>query len=142
MISRIKLIVRYQETDQMGIVHHSVYPIWFECGRTDFIKKVGLSYGQLEKNGVMLPLRSLKCNYYYPSHYDEEIFLKTRIANLTPSRILFYYEVFKKGFLKPIATGETEHVWVNTDLKPVNMRKYRPDLFDFFYDIFNDKGSA
>ena len=41
MISRTKLIVRYQETDQMGIVHHSVYPIWFECGRTDFIKKVG-----------------------------------------------------------------------------------------------------
>ncbi|NLK68706.1 MAG: acyl-CoA thioesterase [Clostridiaceae bacterium] len=142
MISRTKLIVRYQETDQMGIVHHSVYPIWFECGRTDFIKKVGLSYGQLEREGVMLPLRSLKCTFYNPSYYDDEIFIKTRIINLTPSRISFYYEVFRKGLLKPIVTGETEHVWVDTDLKPINMRKYKPDLFELFYDIFNDRGSA
>lgn len=54
MVSKTKLIVRYQETDQMGIVHHSVYPVWFECGRTDFIKKAGITYSQMEKEGIKL----------------------------------------------------------------------------------------
>jgi len=142
MISRTKLMVRYQETDQMGIVHHSVYPIWFECGRTDFIKKAGITYSQMEKEGIRLPLRSLKCNYYYPSYYEDEIIIKTRIAELTPTRITFHYEIFRKGLLKPIVTGETEHVWVNSNLKPVNMKKYKPDLFSMIFAIFSEEGSA
>ncbi|AGC68477.1 thioesterase superfamily protein [Thermoclostridium stercorarium subsp. stercorarium DSM 8532] len=140
MISKTKLIVRYQETDQMGIVHHSVYPIWFECGRTDFIKKAGLSYSQMEKEGVKLPLRSLRCNYYHPSYFEDEIVIKTGISYLTPTRIVFSYEVYRKGFLKPIVTGETEHVWVNKDLKPVNMKKYRPELYNLISAIFNEEG--
>ncbi|MFR3009310.1 MAG: acyl-CoA thioesterase, partial [Pseudoruminococcus massiliensis] len=58
-----KIVARYAETDQMGIVHHSVYPIWFEVGRTDFIKLTGMSYTELEESGVMLPLASLECKY-------------------------------------------------------------------------------
>jgi len=142
MISKTKLIVRYQETDQMGIVHHSVYPVWFECGRTDFIKKAGLSYSQMEKEGVRLPLRSLRCNFFHPSYYEDEIIIKTQIINLTPTRITFYYEVFRKGSLKPIVTGETEHVWVNSDMKPVNMKKYKPDLYNFLYAIYDEEGSV
>lgn len=142
MVSKTKLTVRYQETDQMGIVHHSVYPIWFECGRTDFIKKAGITYSQMEEEGVRLPLRSLKCNFYYPSYYEDEIIVKTRIINLTPTRIIFYYEIFRRGFFKPIVTGETEHIWVNSELKPVNMRKYRPELFNVICDIFNEEGSV
>ena len=53
MLSETEIVVRYQETDQMGVVHHSVYPIWFECGRTDLIQKAGITYGQLEKDGIM-----------------------------------------------------------------------------------------
>lgn len=142
MISKIKLTVRYQETDQMGIVHHSVYPIWFECGRTDLIKKAGITYSQMEEEGVKLPLRSLRCNYYYPSYFEDKIIVKTRIINLTPTRINFYYEIFRKGFVRPIVTGETEHVWVNKDFKPVNMKKYKPELFNTVYTIFNGEGSA
>lgn len=142
MISKTKLTVRYQETDQMGIVHHSVYPIWFECGRTDFIKRVGITYSQMEEEGVRLPLRSLKCNFFYPSYYEDEIIVKTRIIDLTPTRITFYYEVFRRGLFKRIVTGETEHVWVNNELKPVNMRKYKPDLFGILNSIFSEEGSA
>ena len=56
MSSATKLVVRYQETDQKGIVHHSVYPVWFECGRTDYIRMQECQYGQMEKDGVRLPL--------------------------------------------------------------------------------------
>lgn len=142
MISRTKLIVRYQETDQMGIVHHSVYPIWFECGRTDFIKKAGITYGQMEKEGIKLPLHSLKCNFFYPTYYEDEVIVKTRIMTLTPTRITFFYEIMRRGCVKSVVTGETEHIWVNENLKPVNMRKYKPSLFEVLVNTFNEEGSA
>ena len=96
----------------------------------------------MEEEGIRLPLRSLKCNYYHPSFYEDEIIVKTRTVDLTPTRITFYYEVIRRGSLKPIVTGETEHIWVNNDLKPINMRKYKPDLFNMIQAIYNEEGSA
>lgn len=136
MNSETKLTVRYQETDQMGIVHHSVYPVWFECGRTDFIHSVGMSYGQMEKDGVMLPLLSMKCRFLHPSYYEDEITVKTSIAGLTPTRITFCYEVFRKGSDKPVATGETEHVWAGEGMKPVNLKKHKPELYRIMSELY------
>lgn len=136
MVSKTKLIVRYRETDQMGIVHHSVYPVWFECGRTDFIQSTGITYGQMEKDGVRLPLIGLKCRYMYPSYYEDKITVKTSIQNMTPTRITFFYEIFRNGIDKPVVEGETEHVWANEKLKPVNMKKYRPELYRFMAKLF------
>ena len=59
MKSESKIVARYAETDQMGIVHHSVYPVWYEVARTDFIKQVGMTYTQMEQIGIMLPLVEL-----------------------------------------------------------------------------------
>lgn len=129
MVSETKLTVRYQETDQMGIVHHSVYPIWFECGRTDLIKHAGMTYSQMEREGVFLPLIELKCRYFYPAHYEDEIVVKTRVLDMSPSRIIFKYSVCKKGYDKEIASGESEHVWVNDRMKPVNLKKYKPEIY-------------
>lgn len=136
MVSKTTLTVRYRETDQMGIVHHSVYPVWFECGRTDFIKNAGISYGQMEKDGIRLPLISLKCRYMFPSYYEDKITVKTSIKNLTPTRIAFFYEVFRDGNEKPVVSGETEHAWADNRLKPVNMKKYRPELYRFMEEMF------
>lgn len=141
MGSETKLVVRYQETDQMGIVHHSVYPIWFECGRTDYIKGVGMSYGQMEKDGVKLPLLSMKCRYLYPSYYEDEITVKTGILCLTPTRITFHYDVFRKGYDKPVVQGETEHVWTDAGMKPVNLKKYKLQLYQFMNDLYMKEGS-
>ncbi|WP_458379723.1 acyl-CoA thioesterase [Thermoclostridium stercorarium] len=105
-----------------------------------FYKKSGLVIQPDGKRGVKLPLRSLRCNYYHPSYFEDEIVIKTGISYLTPTRIVFSYEVYRKGFLKPIVTGETEHVWVNKDLKPVNMKKYRPELYNLISAIFNEEG--
>jgi len=138
MVSETKLIVRYQETDQMGIVHHSVYPIWFECGRTDLIKYAGITYSQMEKEGVSLPLIGLNCRYLYPAHYEDEILVKTGVLDMTPSRITFKYSVYKKGFEKEIASGQTEHVWVNDELKPVNLKKYKPEIYMMIKKYFTE----
>jgi acyl-CoA thioester hydrolase len=130
IISETKLIVRYAETDQMGVVHHSNYPIWYEAGRTDFIKKMGMPYSFIESQGIMLPLIELNCNYIGSAKYEDEIIVKTNIKEASLTRITFYYEIFKNDDLNIINWGETKHVWTNKDLKPINIKKYAPEIVE------------
>lgn len=130
MISKTKITVRYAETDQMGIVHHSVYPIWYEAARTEAVKKIGMTYSSLEKNGVMMPLVELNCKYNMPAEYENVLTITVEIAKLTPARIVFNYQVFKHGIEKPINTGSTSHAWVGKDLRPINLKKQYPEIFE------------
>lgn len=129
-VSETKFIVRYAETDQMGVVHHSNYPIWFEAGRTDFIKKMGIPYSKIEETGYMLPLLELKCCYKQPAKYEDEIIVKASLKAISFSRVTFYYEVFKNDSIQAIASGETMHAWTDKQLKPVNIKKHAPELFE------------
>lgn len=135
MVSETKLIVRYAETDQMGIVHHSVYPVWFEAGRTDFIKLAAISYSQIEEKGLLLPLLSLKVNYSGYALYEDEIVVKTSMHMFTGTRITFLYRVEKQGRI--ITEGTTGHVWTNASLKPVNLKKKSADLHDALYKLYD-----
>lgn len=135
MISETKITVRYAETDKMGIVHHSVYPIWYEAARTEAIKKIGMTYSALEKNGIMIPLVELNCRYILPAEYEDELNITVDIAKLTPARIVFNYEVFKVGQEKPINIGSTIHAFVGKDIKPINLKKQFPEIFDKLIEL-------
>ena len=87
MITKSFVTARYAETDQMGVIHHSVYAVWYELARTDFIKKVGISYSKMEEMGILLPLSELTCKYHQATLYEDEITIETRILALTPSRL-------------------------------------------------------
>lgn len=128
--SETRFIARYAETDQMGVIHHSVYPIWFEAGRTDFIKKMGLPYSKIEESGFLLPLIELKCTYKTFARYEDEILIKTSIARYTRTRIDFCYKVYKNDQKNPISYGETMHVWTNKGLKPINIKKNAPHIYE------------
>jgi acyl-CoA thioester hydrolase len=128
--SKTEITVRYAETDKMGIVHHSNYPIWYEAGRTDFIKKLGMSYSSLEERGIMLPLIELKCKFLKSAYYEDELVVKTSIKSLSYTRISFYYEVFRKSSGEMISTGETMHVWTDRKIKPVNIKKHLPEIYE------------
>lgn len=130
MISQTKITVRYAETDKMGIVHHSVYPIWYEAARTEAIRKIGMTYSALEKNGIMTPLVELNSKYIFPAEYEDVLTINVEIAKLTPARVVFNYQIFKEGIEKPINTGSTVHAWVGKDLKPINLKKQYPDIFE------------
>ncbi len=126
----VPLTVRYAETDRMGIVHHSNYPVWFEVGRTEYIKKFGISYSCIESKGIILPLLELKCKYINSSTYEDKIIVRTSIKSYSKTRLNFYYEVFKEQDMKnPITIGETAHVWTNTSLKPLNLERHFPELY-------------
>ncbi len=137
MISQTKISVRYAETDQMGIVHHSVYPIWYEAARTEAIKKIGITYSALEKNGIMTPLVELNSKYIFPAEYEDVLTIHVEISKLTPARIVFDYQIFKPGIEKPINTGSTVHAWVGRDLKPINLKKQFPDIFEKISELAN-----
>jgi acyl-CoA thioester hydrolase len=115
MISKSYITVRYAETDQMGIVHHSVYPVWFEVARTDFVKKLGMHYSQMEKAGIFLPLAELQCKFISPTYYEDELVVEASIQELTGARIQFAYTVYRKGEDKPVATGSTVHAWTDAN---------------------------
>lgn len=137
MISKSIVNVRYAETDRMGIVHHSVYPIWYELARTDLSKQAGFPYSQMEAEGIMLPLVELNSKYYSSAYYDDELTVTATVSKLTPVRIVFYYEVFRKISDKPINTGYTVHAIVNKDMKPINSKKLYPKIYEAMEKMMN-----
>ncbi len=129
-ISETKIIVRYAETDQMGIVHHSNYLIWFEAGRTDFIKESQISYSEMEKEGVLIPLAESNCKYIFGAKYEDELIIKTWVQELTPVKVEFNYSVIREMDKKEIAKGSTLHVFVSKDFKIINLKKSKPSIFE------------
>ncbi len=131
MYTEIEVTVRYAETDKMGITHHSVYPIWYELARTEIIKNIGITYTEMEKQGIMLPLAELNCKYMEPSTYEDKLRIRVWISKLTPARIVFNYETYKVETEKLIATGSTVHAFASSKtLKPLNFKKVFPEYYE------------
>ena len=107
--------VRYAETDQMGIVYYANYLVWFEIGRVELLRSLGLAYSQLEtEHECILPVVEATCRYRSPARYDDEILIETRPALLRGSVIKFAYRILRKApeGEEPtlLAEGETVHV--------------------------------
>jgi acyl-CoA thioester hydrolase len=129
-ISKTKITVRYAETDQMGIVHHSNYLIWFEAGRTDFIKESQISYSEMEEEGILIPLAESNCKYIVGAKYEDELIIKTWIKELTPVKVEFNYSVIRENDQKEIAKGSTLHIFVSKDFKIINLKKSKNLIFE------------
>lgn len=130
-IFETELTVRYCETDQMGIVHHSRYYPWFEVARTEFFASGGIRYGEMEKQGLMLPLVETHCRYIVPARYEDVVRIKTSVKELTPVKICFQYDAERKADSVLLAHGETLLAFTNTEFKPVNLKKYNPALWNY-----------
>ncbi|MED5507562.1 MAG: thioesterase family protein, partial [Planctomycetota bacterium] len=92
------------ECDPMGVVHHSVYPVWFEMGRTELLRSTGISYRELEESGVLLAVVRLEVRYKRPARYDEELQLETRIASVGRVKIEHDYRLTRGDELLATAT--------------------------------------
>jgi acyl-CoA thioester hydrolase len=125
--SRVR--VRYAETDQMGIVYYANYLVWFEVGRTDWLRDTGWSYREMEAAGYGLPVIEAHCEYRQGARYDDELDIRTRGSQLSPVRIRFDYEIVRCGDQAAIATGHTVHATVGGGGKPVRVPERVKDLF-------------
>ena len=107
-----KLRVRYGETDQMGYMYYGNYAEFFEVGRVEMLRSLGLTYSGMEASGIMMPVLELKCKYLKPALYDEEITVKVIVKEMPRIRIHFTYELYNEK-QELINTGETLLVFVN-----------------------------
>ena len=115
--SRAQVVVRYAETDMMGVVYHGSYLPWFEVGRTTLLKELGLAYRQLEAEGYRLPVLEVSAKYFRPALYDDTITIVTFLKEKPLLRIRLEYEVRRGDEL--LATGTTTHAFIDREGKPV-----------------------
>ena len=115
-ISRLR--VRYAETDQMGIAWHGNFLAWFEVGRTDLLRHTGLTYRDLELQGLRLPVIEAHTRYLRPARYDDALEIHTALAELRGARLRFEYTVRREGEGQLLALGSTEHAAVDPQGRP------------------------
>jgi acyl-CoA thioester hydrolase len=122
--------VRYAETDQMGVVYHANYLIWFEVGRVELMRALGVEYKLMEKeDDCHIVVVQANCRYLAPAKYDEELRVRTRIAEMRNRSISFAYEIHRDSDPHLLATGETVHVICGSNGRPkILPQKYRDIL--------------
>ena len=110
--------MRYAETDQMGVVYHANYLVWFEVGRVEFLRQLGFSYRDMEQqDGCCIAVVDARCRYKAPARYDDEIIIRTHLKNVRESLVHFGYELLRSSDGVLLAEGETTHVVIDREMK-------------------------
>ena len=122
-----RIEVRYAETDQMGIVHHATYPIWFEQARTEYFRVAGAPYIEMEREGFASPVLELNAVYKHPCHYGEFADVETTLEREDKLRFRFHYKITVNGTL--CVTGSTLHIFTKNG-KPTR------ELPSTFYKVY------
>jgi acyl-CoA thioester hydrolase len=122
--------VRYAETDQMGVVYYSNYLIWFEIGRVELMRSLGMAYSQLEDvYGCILPVAEARCRYRASARYDDLIQIETSLALVRSSLVKFAYKIWRKASegeeRKLLAEGETTHLVCDKEMN----KKHLPENY-------------
>lgn len=118
--SKIEIRIRYGETDQMGFCYYGNYAQFLEVARVETLREQGISYKELEENGILLPVRNYSIKYIAPAKYDDIIQINTEISDIKNSQIIFKYSIYLEQ--KLIATAVTELVFVSKEnYKPMKV---------------------
>jgi acyl-CoA thioester hydrolase len=154
--------VRYQETDKMGVVYHMNYLNWFEIGRTEMIRALGVTYHDLEQQGLYLPLTDAELSFKKAAQYDDPILIYTRVDEFGPLRIRFVSEARKvdehiwqemhlpmhektSNHAEPqgtlLVSGATRHVWLNHEWQPIRLESSHPQVYNLLKSL-RDVGEA
>lgn len=113
-----RLRVRYAETDQMGVVYHSNFVVWFEVGRVELLRQLGFRYRDMERNDdCHIAVVDVRCRYKAPARYDDEIIIRTELKNVRESLLHFGYEIVRAEDQTLLAEGETTHIVVNRNFE-------------------------
>lgn len=120
--SKSRVRVRYSETDQMGIVYHSNYLVWFEVGRSELFRELDLPFTQFEEQGLGLAVIEASCRYRKPSRYDDDLVIITRLEHMSSRSARFNYHIYRGETL--LAEGKTVHVFINKEGRLADVRRY------------------
>ncbi len=115
------LRVRFEETDTMQVVYYGKFLVWFEVGRVNLMRDLGLILREWEARGLRVPVVQAHADYKASARFDDEILVKTRIAEVGKTSMKFENEVYKLPEMKLISTGHTVHVMIDREGKPVHV---------------------
>ena len=113
--------VRYADTDQMGVVYYANYLVWFEIGRTEWLRDAGWNYRDMEETGISLPVIEAHCVYRQPARYDDEIEIRATASALTPARLRFDYQAVRAADGTLVAEGHTVHAALGRNGRPCRL---------------------
>jgi acyl-CoA thioester hydrolase len=130
---RTTIRVRYAEVDRMGYVYYGNYAQYYEIGRVEAMRAFGLSYAEMEEQGVMMPVVKMECHYRRPARYDQLITVVTRIASMPRARVDFLYEILdEQGEM--LNYGTTQLVFVNSQtMRPMRSPTYFTEALRPFF---------
>ena len=131
-MNKLQLRIAYADTDQMGMVYYGNYLTFFERGRTEWLREIGLEYRVIEERGFYFPVMHAECRYFSPAKYDDLITVETKLTEITAASITCSYEVKCGDTL--LAKGTTKHPLVNKALKPVRFPKDIKDLMEKYVE--------
>jgi len=113
--------IRYADTDRMGVIHHGVYPLYCEVGRTWYCEAVGIPYAQMEQSGIYLMVADMQCRFKAPATYGDSIYIKTAISTLKKRVVVFVYEIWNRNTQTLLFTGSSKLVVANNHYSVVSM---------------------
>jgi len=117
-VCEVRLRVRYAETDQMGVVYHANYFVWFEVGRVELLRQLGFSYREMEQNDAcFIAVVDARCRYKAPARYDDELAVRTHLKNVRESLVHFGYALVRTSDDTLLAEGETTHIVTDAEMK-------------------------
>lgn len=111
--------VRYADTDKMGIVYYGTYPIYFEIGRSEYMREKGFAYRSFEELGYHLVVVNLEAKYYNSATYDDLLMVRTSISDIKSRGLTFNYEIYRDGVL--VVSGKTKHICINSEKKTTSI---------------------
>ena len=129
--------VQYYETDKMGITHHSNYVRWMEEARIEFLDQIGWSYVRMEEEGIISPVLAVNCRYKHSTTFSDEISVTVKVKEFKGVRLILEYTMKNRKDDFVVLTGTTEHCFLNTQSRPINMKKESPGLFQVLTDLAN-----
>ena len=127
--------VQYYETDKMGITHHSNYVRWMEEARIEFLDQIGWSYVRMEEEGIISPVLAVNCRYKHSTTFSDEI--SVTVKEFKGVRLILEYTMKNRKDDFVVLTGTTEHCFLNTQSRPINMKKEFPVLFQVLTYLAN-----
>jgi acyl-CoA thioester hydrolase len=128
-VGKVRVRVRYAETDQMRVVYHSNYLVWFEIGRVELMRQRGLDYSRLEaEEGCGIAVVEARVRYKAPARYDDELVIETEIAKVRGPIVQFRYRILRESDEALLCEGETIHIVVGRDMKRRALPKKYADI--------------
>ncbi|MEA3504275.1 MAG: thioesterase family protein [Bacteroidota bacterium] len=132
-VTETKVRARYVETDKMGVVYHGVYPTYYEIGRQEALRQIGMSYKELEDTGVVMPVITMSLKYIQPVFYDDVLTVRTILKEMPKVRMKFFYEIFRGDEL--VNTGQNSLVFLSDSThKPIRVPEWFAEPFKKFFE--------